>query len=177
MNIHPILVHFPIALLTIYAIMEVLRFTKLQGMMGWWYAKAYLAVVGAVAVCAAFASGDETGGCSVLDPATHAKVFELHQTWAAVTVTIFVVIGFHYLIELLRRNPSVIRFTEKSHLTQQIWNILSRLSRFIGTPIVLVVLALAGLCAITITGGLGGSIVYGPDVDPVVSFIYRFLVN
>ena len=177
MNIHPILVHFPVALLTLYAIMEVLRFTKLQSMVGWWYGKAYLAVVGAVAVSAAFASGDESGGRSVLDPATHAKVFELHETWAAVTVTIFVVIGFHYLIELLRRNPSVIRFTEKSHLTQQIWNILSRLSRFIGTPMVLVVLALAGLAAITITGGLGGSIVYGADVDPAVSLIYKLMVH
>lgn len=177
MNIHPILVHFPIAILTIYAILELLRFKRLQQLSGWWYAKAYTAIVGAVSVSAAFASGDETGGRSVLDPVTHAKVFELHQTWASITVTIFVIIGAHYLIELLRRNPSVIRFTEKSHLTQQIWNILSRLSRFIGTPIVLVVLALAGLCAITITGGLGGSMVYGADVDPFVSLIYKLMVN
>lgn len=32
--------------------------------------------------------------------------------------------------------------------------------------------AALGLVAITITGGLGASIVYGPDVDPVVHFIY-----
>ena len=38
-------------------------------------------------------------------------------------------------------------------------------------------LALLGLIAITITGGLGGAIVYGKDVDPIVSFIYKLTVK
>jgi len=33
-------------------------------------------------------------------------------------------------------------------------------------------LALLGLVLIIITGGLGAAIVYGPNVDPFVNFIY-----
>jgi len=35
--------------------------------------------------------------------------------------------------------------------------------------------ALARLIAISITGTLGGAIVYGPDVDLVVSLVYHLL--
>lgn len=33
----------------------------------------------------------------------------------------------------------------------------------------------AGLLLITLTGALGGIIAYGPDIDPVASFVYRLL--
>lgn len=176
MNLHPIFVHFPIAILTIYAVMELLRFKKLQQLSGWWYGKAYLAIVGAVAAGAAFASGDEAGGRGITDPILR-KVFELHETWAAITVTIFTIIAVHYLIELLRRNPAVVSWFSYSAGRAKVWILISRFNQFLGSWWLLVLLAFAGLIAITVTGGLGGSMVYGPDIDPVVTLIYKFLVN
>ncbi|MFA4887422.1 MAG: hypothetical protein WC595_04365, partial [Candidatus Nanoarchaeia archaeon] len=38
-----------------------------------------------------------------------------------------------------------------------------------------IILSLIGLMLITITGALGGSIVYGTDTDPVVKLIYKIL--
>ena len=38
-----------------------------------------------------------------------------------------------------------------------------------------VIVGLIGLMLITITGALGGSIVYGTDTDPAVRFIYKIL--
>ena len=37
----------------------------------------------------------------------------------------------------------------------------------------MLLIALVGIVVITITGALGGAIVYGPEVDPIVSVIYH----
>ena len=37
MNVHPLLIHFPIALLTVYVVMECLRFKKLLAEHSWFY--------------------------------------------------------------------------------------------------------------------------------------------
>lgn len=175
MNLHPILVHFPIAILTIYAILELLRFRRLQAIAGWWHAKAYTAVVGTLGAYAAYLAGDESGELST--DLMFRKVFDLHETWATITLVIFTIIAVHYLIELVRRNPKMAGLFMGSSLRIRIAKLLLQLSALIGQPVLLSFLAFAGLCAITITGGLGGSMVYGPDVDPVVSLIYKFLVN
>jgi len=52
-----------------------------------------------------------------------------------------------------------------------------KLKYFILFPPVAIVLALAGLVAITVTGGLGGAIVYGPDADPFFKLVYHFIVG
>ena len=39
-----------------------------------------------------------------------------------------------------------------------------------------VLVGLAGLALITITGALGGAIVRGPDVDPVARFVYNMII-
>jgi hypothetical protein len=65
----------------------------------------------------------------------------------------------------------------RGEVVQSVWQVLKKLSTGIGYPAVLVLLALAGLCAVTITGGLGGSMVYGPNADPVVTLIYKLFVT
>ena len=38
-----------------------------------------------------------------------------------------------------------------------------------------ILLALVGLVCITITGGLGGTMVYGPNADPFFGVIYKLM--
>ena len=52
---------------------------------------------------------------------------------------------------------------------------LDVLATFITLPFVSALASALGLVAVTITGALGGALVYGPDVDPFVSLIYRLL--
>ena len=172
MDIHPILVHFPIAILSIYAILEVLRLKRLQKMQGWFYAKSYTAIVGTFASYAAYAAGPE-GGRNV--DATFRHIRELHSNWATATLIIFSVITLHYIIVLFGRHAGIQAWFAKSEGTKKLWSFLAHISSVIGNPALLVILAVLGLCAITITGALGGSLVYGADVDPVVQFIYRFI--
>ena len=176
MNLHPILVHFPIALLTIYAVLELLRFKKLLSLSGWLYAKGHTAIVGTLAAYAAYISGNEESGGLITDPVGR-KVFELHETWAVITLVIFTIIAIHYFIELVRRNSRMASLFFGSQWRIQLGKFLLKLSAAIGKPFIMVTLAIFGLCAITITGGLGGSMIYGPDVDPVVTLIYKIFVN
>ncbi len=44
------------------------------------------------------------------------------------------------------------------------------------SPLV-IVLAIAGLVLMTVVGALGASLVYGPEIDPAVSFIYHLLIQ
>jgi hypothetical protein len=40
-----------------------------------------------------------------------------------------------------------------------------------------ILLAIVGLILITVTGALGGILVYGPDVDPVAKLLYSLIVK
>jgi hypothetical protein len=55
--------------------------------------------------------------------------------------------------------------------------ILDGITGIIHRPPVLVGLSILGLAAITVTGALGASIVYGPNIDPFVHYIYRLFVG
>ncbi|KHO51327.1 MAG: hypothetical protein QT04_C0044G0036 [archaeon GW2011_AR11] len=61
LNIHPIFVHFPIALLSLYAVMVLIRFRKVMGLPYWSYAKAILAIAGTLGAFAALQTGSLVG--------------------------------------------------------------------------------------------------------------------
>jgi hypothetical protein len=88
---------------------------------------------------------------------------EIHSNWATASVWIFGVLSLVYLAAWLHR---------EGVLKHAVGSWCERALSLWFTPVV----ALAGLAAITITGALGGAIVYGPDVDPAVKFIYSLVV-
>ncbi len=145
MDLHPIFVHFPIALLTVYAIFELVRFKKVVNKFYWFYIKATLAIAGELFAFLAYLSSPNEGG--------HPLV-EMHETFAIATICIFAIISVSYLLE---------------------WFKPSKYSLFVMRPYIIIPLALLGLAAITITGGLGGAIVYGTHFDPFMAPVFKFL--
>ncbi len=164
MNIHPIFVHFPIGLLTIYALLELIQWKKLTTHRSWFDIKAALVVIGTILGLATLQTGEmaeEAIGQSSLH-----DLIEMHSLFANVTMWIFGLIAASYIVIFLTR-------TQLNLVQKNWWRALVRLFEFIQRSYVLVPLAFIGLITLTITGALGGSIVYGPDVDPVVNFIYH----
>ncbi len=167
MNLHPIFVHFPIALLTLYSLAEFLRFKALRNRAWWFYVKAALVVPGALAAGAAYLTGnmaaEGTGANSALRQALRA-----HENWAQATIIIYGAVAAVYLMAFLLRDGFIKQDGGyASKLAEAAERVLN--SRLV--PI----FVLLGLLAVTITGALGGSIVYGPDVDPVVKLVYQLL--
>lgn len=179
MNLHPIFVHFPIALLTLYALMELARFKWLMARPYWFYAKAVLLIAGGLGALAALLTGD-MAKLAVRQGEFHPaianfkQVVNMHENFADASAAIFGVLAASYLILWLSREGFAIWLGQRSGL-QKIWGWLVKPAEFFAQSRLVIFLALAGLICITITGGLGGAMVYGPNADPFFGVIYKML--
>lgn len=57
MDIHPVTVHFPIALLTVYGLMELVWSKRLKKEQAWFYVKASFLILGVISAYAALSTG------------------------------------------------------------------------------------------------------------------------
>ena len=152
-NLHPILVHFPIAFLSLYAVLEFIRFRKILALPYWFYIKALLVIVGALSTIPTILAGIAIKSGFSGDPVS-VRIISFHEPFAITTSIIFGILAVGYLIAWIKGK-----------------------SNFILTPAVSVILSILGLVAITVTGALGASIVYGPNLDPAVHFIYNLFIQ
>lgn len=186
MNPHPFFVHFPIALLTVYALLEVVAFfskntsTKTRGI------RVFLAIVGIISVFPTLFTGElaEENLISADSQNSLIKLVETHSNFATATAVIFSILAVSYLLTWIKLQMTVtvagdnhksignIADDEYKNQNNAFWKFIFWLnSRYPAT-----LLSILGLIAVTITGALGGAIVYGPNVDPVVNFIYKLLL-
>lgn len=161
MNIHPIVVHFPIAFLMIYGMCELIRFKIITGKPYWFYIKAFLAIVGILSAFAAYQAGD---AIEHQFEAEYGNVMRVHADFAVLSIIIFGIAAASYFVAWVNRVKS---------LSWPLWGLATRIQKLVlETPIV-IILAVAGLVAISITGALGAAIAHGTDSDIFVRFIYR----
>lgn len=160
-NIHPAVVHIPVACLMLYALFELVRFRRLLERPYWFYVKGMLVLVGAIGAWIARQTGEVIEDAFAVG--STARVVEMHAQWATATAVLFSVIALAYGVSWLQRE-FVVRW---------IWP--QKFSRFLLRGYVIVPLAALGLIAITVTGALGGSITRGAEADPFISLVYRLL--
>jgi uncharacterized membrane protein len=80
MNIHPIVVHFPIALLTLYGVLECVRWKKVMDFMHAFHVKATLVIAGTLGAIVAYISGPEVHGSALVS---------WHEDFATITLCLF----------------------------------------------------------------------------------------
>ncbi len=171
-NIHPLLVHFPLAFLGLYAILEIARFRILTRQQWYVPAKMLLVFVGALATYPTVAAGAFIAGKLKGHGLDH--VINTHATFALTTVVIFNLIALAYVVSAINRTQ---RETGPAFLQSSFWRVLTHIQKLITDTSVVLVLALLGLGTLTITGALGGTIVYGPDFEPLASIIYHLFFH
>jgi hypothetical protein len=170
MNFHPIIVHFPVALLSVYSVLELVRFKKVLEQTYWFYIKALFVIFGSLGTVAALLTGDIAAE-AIRHDATLRPVVSMHENFADITTIIFGVLAVCYLISWVQRS-GILHF-EVGSVWEKLWNLLLKIKHLvIETPLV-IPLALAGLISVTITGSLGGFMVYGENLDPMIKFVYH----
>jgi len=182
MTFHPVIVHFPVAALTIYVLLELIPFKKLTTQPYWFYVKAVFAIVGIMGAFAATMTGDGAKALvlSGADGMAHQvpnlrHAINVHENWADVTVGVFGILGGSYAVLWIDRTHILSCFPNR--IFQRLWKLLLKLCHACVETKLVIFLALFGLLAITITGSLGGLIVYGPNTDPVINAVYNLLVK
>lgn len=174
MNIHPIFIHFPIALLTVYAVIELIWTKSFRANISTLCLKTVLLVTGIIGAQVSLMTGETAehliGGSTLV---------EKHSTFANLTVWIFGILLISYLLHILDQKivfPKVKTFLEKRQpqdVLVQVWRMLVKVKDFLIMTPVVYILAIMGLLFVTVTGAFGGAIVYGPEVDPIVQFVYN----
>jgi len=102
--------------------------------------------------------------------------FFVHHLLDGKSLGRFAIIALAYLVRFLQRIINYYERIEAAHpVLKTVWGIAAAYGSFVSNPSLIVPLALLGLVSVTITGALGGSLVYGPDADPLVSFLYYVL--
>ncbi len=158
-NIHPILVHFPIAFLFIYALIKILPLKHWFPRVSWRQIERVLLVVGVFGAFAALATGEAAE--HLLKPRPNRSLVEMHSTFAALSTWIFSVL-------LLGEIASFFNIYRRNVIAQWIERVFC--NKWFSA-----LLALIGLVCISLTGLLGGVIAYGLTADPVAPFVLRIL--
>ncbi|MDP2651194.1 MAG: hypothetical protein Q8O98_01235 [bacterium] len=152
-DFHPLIVHFPIALLTLYSLFEIVSIRKLQEKPYWFYVKAVFVIFGALGAIAMVITGQF---------ATYFVRGEalavMHQQFALASAILSTIIAIMYALAW---------FGDPRNLPM--------LGKFLFNRGVMIPLAIAGLIIIFITGGLHGAITFGTDFDPLMKPIFELL--
>ncbi len=159
--------------------MELVRFKKVTNQAYWFYSKAMFLFVGGLGALAALFTGDtarEAVQAGEFAPAiTNFKaVVSMHENFADLSVAIFGILALCYLVLWLNRENLGTRLGLTGTL-QKMWLLKIKVAHFIVETPFVILMAVLGLICITITGGLGGTMVYGTQADPFFGIIYKLM--
>ena len=164
-NIHPIFVHFPIALLFLYSVIKIIPFQKWFPQVAWRQIERVLLVVGVLGAFVASSTGELAE--HLTQP--NRQLVEIHSLFAGASTWIY---GLLLLGELLvifgGAVTAKLNFSPLTKLVMVIQRLLTH--RVISTA-----LAFLGFIAISLTGLLGGVIVYGVSADPIAGAFLKLL--
>jgi uncharacterized membrane protein len=165
-NLHPLFVHFPIALLFLYSIIKILPLKKWFPSVAWRDIERVLLVVGLLGACAALLTGDTAE--HLVRP--NRQLVDAHSTFGALATWIYGAL-------LAGEIAAVIN--TKRYIYGKGWQFVSSILRFLEqvlcNPLLSGILAFIGLIAISVTGLLGGTIAYGLTADPFAGTVLKIL--
>lgn len=165
MNVHPIFVHFPIALLTLYALIELARFPRLERMQSLQHTKLFFLFSGTLAAIPTLIAGKLAQWALDVPSSSHtAEIIRTHSYFALSTAVIFSILSIFYGSKLYLDRHSQAENT-----------LVGKLANITRVQPLILALAFIGVILIFITGTLGGTIVYGPDLDPITRFVNHIL--
>lgn len=164
-NIHPLFVHFPIALLLLYSAVKILPLQKWFPKGNWKTSEILLLVTGLAGVVIASSTGELAE--ELVRP--NNQIVEMHSLFAAATTWMFGIILAGEVLRFIN-----CRYTAKLN-SPAISKIATGAEKILTNTLLTKLLAFAGLIAISVTGLLGGVMVYGLSADPIAPMVLKLL--
>ena len=165
-NIHPIFVHFPIALLFIYSIIKILPFKKWLPKIAWGDIGFVVLVVGVLGAFVSLSTGDSAEELST----ANRTLINTHATFAGISTWLYVALLLGEISHFFNQS----KLAEKISLLK-LKKITTFFEKFLYGKLFSKIVSLVALIFITITGMLGGIIVYGISADPFASVLLKIL--
>ncbi len=164
-NLHPIFVHFPIALLFVYSIIKILPLQRWFPSVTWKHIERVLLVVGVAGAWVALSTGEVA---EHLSRPNHDLV-EAHALFATTATWMY---GLLLAGEIL---SIALPWITAKVTSQKVLKIVVFIKDLLTHSVLATTLALLGLITITITGLLGGVMVYGTSADPFAALVLKLL--
>lgn len=174
MNIHPLFVHFPIGLLVVYSVLEIGAYVwpTLRRQTWLFSVKAFLLFVGVLAAFAALITGGVAEDL-IRHTNSYAFILKVHSPIAAATTVLYLLLSGAYIVRIFDQKGWGNSVVGLNRPFMRIWSFKKYVAYLVLDTWLLPVLALLALVGMVVTGALGAAIVYGPNADPFVTFIYH----
>lgn len=165
-NIHPIFVHFPIALLFIYSIIKISPLSKWFPKAAWKDVERTLLVFGVAGAFVALSTGEIAE--HLVRP--NLKLIEAHATFASISTYLYIVLLLGECGSFLTEKQNML-----AKLNTKILAIIFFVKKYLADSFISKSIAFIALITLALGGLLGGVIVYGVTADPLASFVLRLL--
>lgn len=165
-DLHPIFVHFPIALLVIYSIIEILPLSKWFPRVAWKDIARVLLVVGLLGGFAALATGDTAEHLS----RPNRQLVNMHSLFAGTSIWLYAALLIGEIAAYVSTKAAWLTKLGKTGTA-----IILFIKRFLSEGLISKSIVLLALIAISVTGLLGGVMVYGVTADPLANIVLKIL--
>lgn len=169
-NLHPIIVHFPVALLTVYAWFELASLhPKLRNNKTIFYIKLVLLFIGTVWTIWWILSGEVAE--KIIGKST---LVHTHEEFAEMTRNAFVLLSILYIAKLYVNEKQL---PLAKAIPPFLQNILEWIAKYTNKFFVPQILAIVGLFLVTVTWALWWAISHGSSSDPIVKRAVKTFVK
>ncbi len=170
MNIQPILFNFPITFFLVYTILEVVRVQRLSKKPFLFHLKATFVLIAFFLSVPAIISG------LTLDNNYYfsSQLIEVHNFFIIVSSLVYLSIAAAYSIEWAEESK---RIRGLCTGINKIGLLLCKFSTYVLSAPMIVTLALMGISSVICAQAIGIAIVFGPLVNPFVSFVSKLFLR
>lgn len=161
-NFHVLLIHFPIALLSLYAVLEILKIQRLERINGWQTLKDVLLILGSLSTIVAVLSGSVIS--ESFEAAGLERQVEAHEFFAVLTTLSFLGLATSRVFVLWSRSHALA-------FRGGFMKAVLQFSIMVSNSVITRFLALIALGFLLFTAALGGIIAFGPDIDPFTKIL------
>ncbi len=169
MNLHPIIVHFPIACLVLYSMIEIGSIFSHRIKKNLETTKYFLLTVGVIWIFSALQSWEiaqQSFGRSDL--------IHTHEEFGEKSHMLYIILFIFYIIKLTLTHK--IWYKYRSSITKNYESKIITIINHKATTRIIAIISLIWILLLSITGALWWAISHGPYTDPVVRMVYNLFM-